>query len=259
MGKDGYHLSLTLGRELWDELLGAALPVKVADGQYDLLHNGRQAIRQLGVRQRIRGLLEDRETPELVQRARNRARSEWHKRKGGIKKAVKQAVRVEGDWKVELDQQGTRFRYGQQRVGADAVLKGTISGTLHLAQDGVELPFTLERRLGASISLGDIHYDKSRQQVIGQLGHVEVDAGEGPVRELLARLAEHLLLQRLPDMNPLPILKKDQVEDIVGGVGGSLRVKMGVEDLKLVVDEEAMTLHVRFGFSQLQLEDQQQS
>ena len=33
---DDYHLSLSIGKALWDDLVGAALPLKVRDGTFDL-------------------------------------------------------------------------------------------------------------------------------------------------------------------------------------------------------------------------------
>ena len=40
---DQYHLSLSIGKSLWDDLVGAALPLKVKDGTFDL---GSGAIRR---------------------------------------------------------------------------------------------------------------------------------------------------------------------------------------------------------------------
>ena len=54
-------------------------------------------------------------------------------------------------------------------------------------------------------------------------------------------------------MNPVPILRKDQLEEMVAPAGGPLKVKMGVEDVALDISEDEMTLKVRFGFQQLQL------
>ena len=33
---DDYHHSLSIGKGLWDDLVGAALPLKVKDGTFDL-------------------------------------------------------------------------------------------------------------------------------------------------------------------------------------------------------------------------------
>src|SRR4051794_16632097 len=94
------HLSLSLSRELWNELLAAALPVRLAGAEFDVVRNTRHAIRQLGVRERVAGLLPDRKPPALMIRARDRARKMWVARKPGIYRRLNELVRVEGEWRV---------------------------------------------------------------------------------------------------------------------------------------------------------------
>ncbi|MFK7926892.1 MAG: hypothetical protein AB8H79_01795 [Myxococcota bacterium] len=253
MASDGYHMSLNLSRELWQELLASALPVEVRKGEFDITRNVRTAVKQLGVRQRVAGLLEDRQPPAALMRVKDRAKLEWHKRKGSLYRRVNDMVRVEGTWKVELDDLGTELKYGTQKVTADAFVKGVAQGTVFLLNENVELPFTIERRLGASVTLKDVHYSQGDSAVIGSLGDLAVHIGDNAALQLVARLAEYLLEQQLPRVNPVPILKRSQVEDLVSPAGGALKTKMGVEDLVLQIDEEDMTLKVRFGFSQLQL------
>src|SRR5262245_50367748 len=141
------HLTLSLSRELWNELLAAALPVRLAGERFDVVRNARQALRQLGVRQRVRGLLPDRKPPALLVRARDRARAVWVARKPGLYRRLNQLVRIEGEWRVELDQLGTELRYSRQKVAADAWVKGVAEGTLHLVGENIEVPFRLERRV----------------------------------------------------------------------------------------------------------------
>jgi hypothetical protein len=167
-------------------------------------------------------------------------------------------VHVEASWRVELDDVGTHLRYGHQRVVADASLKGTAEGTVFLLSENIELPFHLQRRVGASVVLGDIHYDEAHRAVTGALQDLAVHLGDRPVMQLLSRLAEYALERRMADVNPLPILRRHQVEEMVGPMGGAFRVKMGVEDLDLRVTEREMTLRVRFGFTQAQIEDHEQ-
>lgn len=252
-----YHLSLSLGRELWNDMLRAALPVQLAEGEFDLARNTRDAVRQLRVRERVKGLLEEREPPAALVKVKDRAKLAWHHRRDDVSRRLNEIARVEGTWRVELAHDGTEFRYGTQQVAADAWVRGVAEGTLFLLRENVAVPFVIERRLGASVTLGDIRYDRDHDAVIGSLGDLAVHLGEGPALELLARLAEYLLAQQLPRVSPVPILKRDQVEDLVGGLGGALRVNMGVDDLELVVTEDDMILRVRFGFtSKGQLEDQ---
>ena len=257
MASDGYHLSLNLSRELWQELLASALPIELQKGEIELRQNVRRVVKQLGVRERVAGLLEDRQPPAALVRVRDRARRSWHKRREGVYKRISDLVRIDGTWRVELDDLGTELRYGQQKVTADAWVKGVAEGTIYLLQENVELPFTIERRIGASVTLKDIHYSEGDRAVIGSLGDLAMHIGDQAAVQLVARLGEYLLEQQLPRVNPVPILKRDQVEDLVAPAGGALKMKMGVEDLVLLIDDDDMTLKVRFGFSQLQLTDQE--
>lgn len=251
-----HHLSLSLSRELWRELLGAALPIHLAGGELDLKQNARTMLRQLAVRDRVAGLLEDRNPPAAIVRAKDRAKAIWNQRKGGVYRRANDLIRVDGEWRVELDQIGTDLKYGRQEVGADAYVKGVAEGTLFLMKENVELPFKIEKRIGASIALKDIRYDPGHKAVIGSLQDLGVFLGDNAVLQLLSRLAEYLLEQQVPRVNPVPILKRAQVDDMVGPVGGPLKMKMGVEDLELEITDTDMTLKVRFGFTQAQLTDQ---
>jgi hypothetical protein len=257
--RNGYHLSLSLSRELWNDLLGAALPVKIYGGDFDLADNTRALVKQLQVRERVAGLLEDRKPPAALVQVRDRARVVWHKRKPGIYRRLNDTIRVEGKYEVKLDDLGSQLSYGSQQVGADAYLKGTATGTLFLLKENVEIPFTIEKRLGVSVTLGDIHYDRGQQAVIGSLKDLGLHLGDHAVLQLLARLGEYLLEQQLPRVNPVPILKRTQVDEMVGGLGGPLKMKMGVADLDLEVTPTDLTLSVRFGFTQLQIEDREEA
>jgi hypothetical protein len=254
--KNGYHLSLGISRELWSDLLGIALPVDIAKGEFDLAANVRAAVKQLQVRERVAGLLEDRQPDDVLVRARDRARQVWHGRREGVYRRLNELVRVEGTWQVQLDDLGTQFRYANQQVGADAFVKGVATGKLILLRENVELPFTIEKRVGVTVNLSEIQYDDGRRAIIGSLRDLGVHVGDHAVMQLLGRLGEYLLEQQLPRVNPVPILRRDQVEEMVGPMGGPLKMKMGVQDLELEITEDDMTLKVRFGFTQLQLTDQ---
>lgn len=253
-----HHLALSLSRELWEELLGAALPVQLAGEEFSLGRDARRFVKGLGVRQRVAGLLEDREPPRALVAAKDRARALWHRRRGGVYRRLNDLVRIEGTWRVELDDLGSQLTYGQQRVGADAYVRGVAEGTLYLLRENVELPFIIERRLGASVALADIRYDPHHEAVIGTLQDLGVYIGDNAVLQLLSRLAEYGLEQQLPRVNPIPILKRDQVQEMVGPMGGALKMQMGVDDLELSIDDDELVLKVRFGFTRKQLTDTEQ-
>ena len=249
------HLTLSLSRELWNELLAAALPIRLAGQSFDVIRNARGLVRQLGVRERVYGLLEDRHPPAVLIRAKDSAKALWVRRKPGIYRRLNDLVRIEGEWTVHLDQLGTELKYSRQKVTADAFVVGVASGTVYLLRENVEFPFRIERRLGASVALGDIHYDPGHRAVIGSVQDLGVFIGDGAMLQILSRLAEVALQQQLPRVNPIPILRRDQVEEMVGGLGGPLRMQLGVEDLDLEITEADLTLKIRFGFARAQLTD----
>jgi hypothetical protein len=251
------HLTLSLSRDLWNELLGAALPVRLAGERFALTRNARQFVRSLGVRERVAGLLEERRPPGAAAliRAKDRAKALWSRGKPGLYRRVSEVIRIDGQWRVELDQIGTEVTLSPQKVAADAYVRGVAEGTVYLLRENIELPFRLERRLGASLAIGDIRYDPGHRAVIGSIQDLEVYVGDNAVLQLLSRAAEYALSQQLPRVNPIPILRRDQVEDMVGPMGGSLKMQLGVEDLELEITDQDMTLKIRFGFTRAQLPD----
>ncbi len=251
---ESYHLSLSIGKALWDDLAGAALPVTVKTGAFDLGRLVYQGVRQLEVKEKVVALLEDRQPPEVVQRARRRAGDLWQSRRGQVYKVIDQIVHVEGDWKVEIDREGTTFHYAPQKLGVDAHVKAVATGRALLLGRNLELPFTLEKRIGAACYLGDIRFDKNSQAIVGTVADPSIDLGEHVVLRLLNELGTYVLRQQTGRFDQVPILKKAQVEELVSPAGGPLRLKMGVEDVALEINEEAATLKVRFGFTQKQIE-----
>lgn len=242
---DAHHLSLSLSRELWNELLAAALPVRIAGQPYDVARQVREAVGRLAVRQRVRGLIEDQRAPEVLRRVREL----WHEQRDALFDRLDEVVRIEGEWEVELDSFGTNLAYGSQKVTAGAYVRGLLTGHVHLLRDNVMVPFRLERRVGASVALGDIHYDRSHDAVVGHLQDLTLFLSEdNALIKVLAQAIGTMLDQQLPRSGPVTLLRRAQVEEMVGPMGGSLQMRLGVDDLNLVVDEGQMTLKVRFGF-----------
>lgn len=250
---DGYHLKFTIGKSLWNELFRAGLPFKIADGTFDLLEAARAGMKRLEVRERVRGLLEDRELPQVVQRGRRVVSSTWESRREQVYQLVNDLVRIQGDWRAEVDREGSDFKYARQRFGVEAHVKLVATGKVYLLRENIEFPFVIEKRVGAEAALAEIRYDRERQALVGDLGGVVVDLGDHFLLQLLNRGAEYLIAQQVPKVSPVPILKRAQIEEMVGPVGGPLKLKLSVEDVALDIDEEELTLKVRFGFSQLQL------
>lgn len=251
--KERWHLQLSIEKEMWNRLLQAALPVQVAKGEFDLVHDMRGAADRLGLKGRVKGLLEDQSVPEVLRRAQDRAITLWRERRGQVKELVHDLLKVKGTWLVQLSSEGSEFQYGTQRVGCRAVVRVQVEGTALLVRNNYSFPFTLEKTAAASISLVDIRYDRGSMALVGTLSGLLVDLGDHVLYQLLGRAAEMALEQQIQGINPVRILSREQLEGFVSPAGGALKLQMGVEDLDLEVDADNITLKVRFGFTQKQI------
>jgi hypothetical protein len=250
---DDYHLSLSIGKALWDDLVGAALPLKVKDGTFELGKVVVSGIKQIGVRQRVRGLLEDRTPPAPLVRVKDRAAQFWTDHRAEIYQVVNEMFRVEGDWSVEIDKQGTEFHYAPQKIGVNAHIRATITGTAFLIRDSVEIPFTIEKRLGAAAHMGNIRYDKDKLAVVGDVEDPFIDLGDGMILQALSQACAQLLSKQTERFAATPLIKKGQLEEMVAPAGGPLKLKMGIDDVRIEVNESQLQLKVRFAFEQPQL------
>ena len=248
-----YHLSLSIGKALWDDLVSAALPVQVADGAFDLSKNVYRGVKQLGVRQRVSNLLEDKAPSETVQKAKRRVSKLWERRKPQLYQALDELIKVEGDWKVMIDQEGTDFHYAKQKVGVDAHVKAVVTGKALLLKENLELPFSIEKRLGASCHLGDIHFDPLKNAVVGSVQDPAIDLGEHVILRVLNEAVGKLLQQQTGRFHEIPLIQKDQLDEMVMPAGGPLKMQMSIEDVRVEVDESNLQLKVKFGFASKQL------
>lgn len=251
--RDHYHLSLSIGKALWDDLVTAALPYKVADGEFDLGKLVYQGVKQLQVKEKVVALIEDKNPPPAVVAVKDRAAELWHQRREQVYRLLNEVLKVEGDWRVQIDQDGTEFHYAPQRIGVDAHARLTVNGKIHLLRNNVEVPFTLEKRLGATAHLADIRYDKDQRAIVGNVTDPSIDLGEHVVMRLLKQGADYLINQQLESYKVVPLLKKDQLDEMLAPAGGPLKLKMGIDEVGVEVSDSELTLRVRFGFTQLQL------
>ncbi len=252
---DGYHMALSIGRSLFTELLSASLPVTVKEGEFDLVKNARDLARQLQVKEKVRGLIESGSAPDALVRVKDKAEAVWEGRRDQVYELIDELLSVDGTWKVEVDRDGSEFVYATQEIGAQAFFKFSAEGKMTLLKQNLEVPFDLSKRLGAEVHLKEIHYNNETGELQGLLKGVTIRFGDHPLWKYVDDMAQKVIDQQMVRFNPVPILKRDQLEGMLGGEEGlgPLKVKMGVEDLALEVGEEYMTLKVRFGFSQRQL------
>jgi hypothetical protein len=241
--REGFHFSISLSKELWRELLLSTLPVELAYAPIELRKNARAlwSRLQLPAMRRTRHLL-----------------GRMGRRLGSASEAGA-AVRIQGLWRLEIDEVGAQSHYGEQEVGVEAFVRATAEGSLFLADDRLEIPFYFEKRIGTSMKLRNLHYEPCTETLVGSLTDLTLHVGEPFAAQLLARVGEVLLEQQIAFANPIPILSRERVEQMVGPLSGPLHAEMGVDEMALEVSDDEMTLLVRFGFRTKQLVQQPQS
>lgn len=248
-----YHLSLSITKSLWDDIIGVALPLQVADGAFDLGKNIYNGMKQLGVKERVSYLLEDKANSERVNKAKQRIRGVWKRHKPQVYHNLNKLLRIEGNWEVSIDQEGTEFHYGKQKIGVDAHVKANVSGKIHLLKENVSVPFTIEKRLGASCSLGDIRFDGDKNAVVGSVQDPMLNLGEHVLLRLLSEVSGQLLQQQTNRFSDVPLIPRDALDEMVMPAGGPLKMSMSIADIGIVVDDNNLQLQVKFGFANKQL------
>lgn len=252
-----FHLSLSIGKALWDDLVRAALPLQVANGALELNQLLRQGAQQLQVRKRVTALLEDKAPSDGVTKARKRIGKYWDRIRPQLSTVFTELVELNGDWRVEIDDKGTEFHYAPQKIGLDAHVKVVLEGKALFLKQNLELPFTLEKRIGAACHLGDIRFDKTQNAIVGSVQNPAIDLGDHALLQIANELVAKLLEQQVARFSSVPILPKAQLEEMVSPAGGPLKMSMGIDDVRIEVNSDAMTLKVTFGFSQAQITDKQ--
>ena len=249
-----YHLSLSIGKALWNDLVGGALPLQVSEGAFDLGKAIYKGVKQLQVRQKVSNLIEENGGSPAVIKAKSRVSELWSQNKKQVYKVIDELVHVEGNWNVQIDRKGTDFHYGHQKIGVDAHVKAVVSGNLILLKNNLAIPFEIEKRLGASCHLGNIRFDKDSNAVMGTVQEPAIHLGESTILQLVSEAANKLLEQQVERFDKLPLIKKDQLDEMLTPAGGSLKLQMSIEDVRIEVSEQDLSLKVRFGFKHPQLE-----
>jgi hypothetical protein len=231
---DPAHLCLTLTPERWNELLQAALPVGLGGERFDGLSAARRWARRLPARAVGRQLV-----PAV-------ARPAWERGKQALVGRLDRLVHVRGEWALEIDQLGSEVRFAPHEIAGDARVRGRVNATVELLQGRVEVPVRFEHLVHVAIRLGQVRYDPVRRAIVGDVGPVEVRAEDAPVASFLAG---RWLTRRVARANPVLLLRRERVEEMVGPFAslGSGRVILGVEDLDVHIGRDEVRLLIRFG------------
>ena len=252
---DGYHLSLTISQSLWSDLLGEALPIQVGEGDFDLVETSRRLMDQAG--DQVRGLLTGASerldqapvlgNPAIKQvrgRLRGLARSGAQLAGGRLRDSIK----VTGRWRARVSREGSRFSYHEDGVTLDARAVLEVEGRAILFGDQFEIPFAIGKDLGATASLEQVSFSTGKRQLEGQIKHVSLILGQSLPLRMLKVLGDRLIAQQIDKLNPLPLIPGSTLESMITPGDGPLKLSAGIEDLHVGINENDLTLSIKFAF-----------
>ncbi len=252
---DGYHMSLSISQQLWADLLGEALPIQAGSGEFDLLEQGRKLLH--AAEDQVKGLItgvEERmdEAPVLgnpaVKTARSRVRGLARRGRRGASRRLQESFKVRGRWRAHVSRDGSRFSYHNGGVTLDARAVFELDGTALLFGEQFEIPFTVSRHLDGTASIDEVVFNRDVKRLEGQLANVSLSLGDSLPLRILKLVGDRLLEKQAGKLNPLPLIPGASLEQMVSPSQGPLRFTAGIEDLHLGINENDLTLSVRFAF-----------
>ena len=204
---DGYHLSLSISQSLWADLLGEALPIQVAHGDFDLIDSGRKLL--AAAEDQVKGLLTGAtdkldEAPVLgspmVKGVRGRIRSVAKRGAGFARSRVKKNLMVDGKWRARVSRDGSQFTYHDAGVTLDARAVFEVEGTAKLLGEQFEIPFAIAKGVSATASLSEVGFQRDRKQLEGRIGDVSLSLGDSLPLRLLKVVADRLIAGMEPSI-----------------------------------------------------------
>lgn len=252
---DGFHFSIAISQSLWADLLSEALPIEVGKGDWDLMQSGQKLIE--AAETQVKGLLtgvEDRLDASTVlggpraRGARSRVRGLARRGRKGITRRLRRSVHVGGTWRSSIAKEGSGFRYHDGGVTLDARASFELEGRALLLGEQIEIPFRITRDVDGTVSLDEVHFERSRRQLEGELGNVSLSVGEGIAARLLKIVGDRLIDRQIQKLNPLPLIPGETLENMITPGEGPLKFAAGIEDLHVGITDQDLVLSVRFGF-----------
>lgn len=252
---DGYHLALSVSQSLWTDLLGEALPIQVGQGDFDLVEQSRKLLN--AAEDQVKGLLTGpMETIDaapvlgnaMVRSARGRAKSVVKRGRDFASRTVREQVQVRGKWRAKVDKEGSSFNYHQGAVTLNARARVEVEGRALLFGEQFEIPFAIGRALDATASLSNVAFNRGVKQLEGHLGDVSLSLGDSLPMRLLKTLGDRLIERQIDRFNPLPLIPGSTLENMITPGDGPLKLSAGIDDLQVGINENDLTLSVRFAF-----------
>ena len=102
--------------------------------------------------------------------------------------------------------------------------------------------------MDGTASVNEVSFNRQAKRLEGRLAGVSLTVGDSLPARLLKIVGDRLLEQQVGKLNPLPLIPGSRLEQMVSPGQGPLRFSAGIEDLHLGINENDLTLSVRFAF-----------
>lgn len=251
----GFHMSLSISKDLWSDLLGEALPIQVGEGDWDVIEGSRKLLD--AAETQVRGLLAPIEEKlddapvtgsSVGKGARASVRGLLKRGRGFASRRVKKNFKVMGKWRARVSKHGSNFTYHDGGVTLDARAVFEVEGRALLFGEQFEIPFQVSRNLDATASLEEVVFDRKRKQLEGSLDAVSLSLGDSLPLRILKVVGERLIAMQVEKLNPLPLIPGSTLQGMMSPGEGPLKFSAGIDDLHVGITGENLTLSVRFDF-----------
>jgi hypothetical protein len=252
----GFHISLSIGQHLWTDLFSEALPVQVQGGKFNVNEQLRPVIALLGDQMgaQVRQLAA--KTPPLlappVEKLRSRFGERIDQRLKSLRHRAGDMVKIDGNWTLHITREGSRFSYSSQAISVSARIRAVAEGTIDIANGRRKVPFKLERFLRGSFTLANIHYDKHKGGLIGNVRDLHLELGDHPLIKTAEVWIDRLIENKLARFKEVTLMQVGQINQSLEQALGQLRFMASIDDVGVEINHSNLVLQVNFMFKQKQ-------
>ncbi|MFM7199710.1 MAG: hypothetical protein ACKO6N_02875 [Myxococcota bacterium] len=251
---NGFHLSLAIGQHLWTDLFSEALPVQVGKGHFDVNEQLRPYAALLG--EQLGGQVKQlaARTPPLlappVEKIKNRYGARLEGLAQRLRTRTQDVVKLEGDWNIHITREGSRFTYSPGAVTVSARFKLVAEGTLNIDHGRFVFPFTVERFVRGSFTLGDLRFEKGKSGLVGTIRDIHLELGEHPVIKTAEVWVDRLVDAKVAAYKELTLLQIGQINKSLEEALGQLKFMAQIDSVNVEINDANLLLQVNFLFQQ---------
>jgi len=248
----GFHLSLAIGQHLWTDLFSEALPVRVAGGRYNVNERLQPVISMLGSQMGAGVRQIAARTPPLlappVEKLKSRFGSRIDRRLEALRARANDVVKVEGQWRLDITREGSRFLYTSQAITVSARIRATADGTVDIGHGRYKIPFKLQRHIRGSFTLANVRFEKSKGGLVGDVKDLHLELGDHPLIKTAEVWVDRLIEKKLSDYKEITLLKVAQINNSLEQALGQMKFMASIEDVRVEINDSTLMLQVNFAF-----------